>query len=227
MPDLLPRDDVTTWGPRQVPVPYATHWTGEDVTASRIVLRPDFAGIRYPDETPTDRDAHGVLWGRVRQDPGAGKPDFQALHPNRQRRTMEHRLCQVCAQPASHNRDGWLFLLNADHDHNGDTDTDTDRAGFEGALVTKPPLCLPCAQLATHHCPHLTRPTAIRSRRPRVWGVFGTLYTLTPAARLQPHHDLHLPYTHPALPWFLASQLVTELKRCTTVDLTTEFQALR
>ncbi|RMI45583.1 hypothetical protein [Streptomyces triticirhizae] len=75
-----------------------------------------------------------MLWGRVRQAPGTGKPNFQALHPNRQRHTMEHRLCQVCAQPASHNRDGWLFLVNT---HDGDDNGHTDRTSYEGALVTR------------------------------------------------------------------------------------------
>ncbi|GAA3849882.1 hypothetical protein [Streptomyces sedi] len=223
MPDLLVPESVATWGPRRVPVPYAAHWTGEKVTASRVVSRVDGAGIRYVDETAADRDAFGVLWGRLANAPGAGRPDFRSLHPARQRHTQAERLCQVCAKPASHNRDGWLFLVNEDeasHDAGGQHTT------HDGTLTTKPPVCLPCARLAVQHCPHLTHPLGVRARRPRIWGVFGTFYTPTPEGRLRPHHDHHLPYGHRALAWFLASQLVTELKRCTTVDLTAEFRAL-
>jgi hypothetical protein len=63
---------------------------------------------------------------------------------------------------------------------------------------------------------------AIRVRKPRVWGVFGGLFTLTPTGRLAPAPapaDDYLPYGHPAARWFLASQLVIELTRCTTERL--------
>ncbi|GAA3848001.1 hypothetical protein [Streptomyces sedi] len=142
--------------------------------------------------------------------------NFGAVHPVRQRRAQAERLCQVCGKTASHTRDGWLFLMN----HDGSND-------YEGVKSTKPPVCLRCAALATRHCPHLSRPVAVRSRRPRIWGVFGTLYTPTPGtSRLTAHVDEYLPYGHRASNWFLASQLVVALKRCTLVDLDAEFAVL-
>ncbi|KAB8169899.1 hypothetical protein FH609_006430 [Streptomyces sp. 3MP-14] len=77
------------------------------------------------------------------------------MHSARQRRAQAERLCQVCGERASHHRDGWLFLMN---------DDGSDR--YEGTKVTKPPVCLRCAALATRHCPHLTHPVGVRSRRP-------------------------------------------------------------
>lgn len=131
----------------------------------------------------------------------------------RQRRAQAERLCQVCGRTASHTRDGWLFLMN----HDGSND-------YEGAKSTKPPVCLRCAALATRHCPHLSRPVAVRSRRPKLWGAFGTLYTPTPGtSRLTPRVDEYLPYGHRASNSFLVSRLVVPLKRRTLVDLDTEF----
>ena len=72
----------------------------------------------------------------------------------------------------------------------------------------------------------MTRPIGVRSRRPKIWGVFGTLFGPTPNAQLEAHVDEYLPYGHRATEWFLASQLVVELKRCTVVNLDTEFAAL-
>ncbi|KAB8161808.1 hypothetical protein FH609_020290 [Streptomyces sp. 3MP-14] len=179
-----------------------------------MTIRSDLAGIRYRDETPADRDTFGVLWARVRQAPGEGRPNFPAMHPARQRQVQAERLCQVCGGTASHTRDGWLFLMNDDEDC------------YEGARVTKPPVCLPCAALAVRLCPHLTNPVGVRSRRPKIWGVFGTLFGPTPNAQLKVHEDDHLPYGHRASDWFLATQLVVQLKRCTVVDLDTELAAL-
>lgn len=122
-------------------------------------------------------------------------------------------LCQVCGAPAGRTARGWLFLLQrpASGEHAANWP--------EGALSAKPPVCPPCARLALRHCPHLTDPLAVRVRKPRVWGVFGGL--ITPAADgtlVQSPTDECLPYSHPAAPWFLASQLVVELRRCRAVQ---------
>ncbi len=211
--------EARTWGPRHLPVPYAAYWSGEGSYGRRVMMRPDGAGIWYPDETRADRDAFGVLWARVTDEPGQGRPEFSALHPARQRRAQAERLCQVCGKVASHTRDGWLFLMT------GDDEDDAD--AWEGSLSTKPPICLPCAALATRFCPHLAHPLGVRARRPKIWGAFGTLFIPTPDARIRAHpDDQYLPYGHRASRWFLASQLVVELKRCTVVDLETEFAAL-
>ncbi|MDT0345939.1 hypothetical protein [Streptomyces litchfieldiae] len=200
-----------TWGPNRLPVPYAAVWNTETpVVARALTIRADGMGLAYRDETPADRDRHGVLWARLRHSPGEGRPNFRALHPHRQRDTMLHKLCHVCGGPASRTPQGWLFLLQRP------TSTDQSPHWPEGLFSTKPPICEPCAILAARHCPHLTNPTAIRSRKPRTWGVFGAFYTPTPTggfASSPTNH--HLPYGHPASPWFVAYQLVIELTRCT------------
>ncbi|PJE95637.1 hypothetical protein CUT44_21960 [Streptomyces carminius] len=199
------------WGPKKVPVPYVAAWSAETVSvAGALTVRPGGAGLAYRDEVPGDRDRHGVLWARMSRSPGQGRPDFRKLHSHRQRRAMLGLLCQVCGGTADRTARGWLFALPR-------PDPERRSPGWpEGALSTKPPLCRPCAALAVRHCPHLADPVAIRVRKPRVWGVFGGLVTPAPDGRLtSASGDGHLPYGHRAAPWFLASQLVLELTRCT------------
>jgi hypothetical protein len=203
---------MLTWGSRALPVPHAVAWSAETVTARMLTVRCDGTGLCYRDEKPEDRDQQGVLWARVRQAPGEGRPDYRVMHSARQRRAMRALLCQVCGGPASRTSHGWLFLIP------GSTGADS----VEGCLCTKPPVCEPCAQLAVRHCPHLTDPVALRSRRPRVWGVLGDQYA--PAGQnggiAHIPTDGYLPYGHAtAARWFLASQLVLELTRCTRAPL--------
>ncbi|RKN46841.1 hypothetical protein D7294_01080 [Streptomyces hoynatensis] len=179
------------------------------VTDGALTVRADGRGLAYRDETPGDRDRHGVLWARVRPQPGSGRPDFRTMHPTRQRRAMLELLCQVCGRPADRNGRGWLFALR----HPG---PDEDIPGWpEGLLCSKPPVCAPCAHLAARHCPHLGEPAFVRVRKPRVWGVFGGFFTPRPQGGLSASEDDHVPYGHPATHWFLANQLVLELTRTT------------
>ncbi|MGK5533712.1 hypothetical protein [Streptomyces sp. URMC 129] len=213
-----------SWGPNKLPVPFAAAWSEEKPTVRRsLTVRPDGTGLAYVDETPADRDAHGVLWARLRNAPGEGRPDFRKLHSQRQRHAMLRKLCQVCGGPASRTGQGWLFLLQR---HGSADEQSADWP--EGALSAKPPICRSCAALAVRHCPHLTEPLVIRSRKPRVWGVFGGFIGPSPDGRLisSPTDDC-LPYGDPASPWFLASQLLIELTRCTETDLDTELAADR
>ncbi|GAA2135152.1 hypothetical protein [Streptomyces synnematoformans] len=160
-------------------------------------------------ERTLDRDRHGVLWARLAEAPGVGRPDFRSLHSHRQRRAMLGMLCQVCGAPAGRTARGWLFLLQLP----GPGEPPAHWPG--GGLSAKPPVCVPCARLALRHCPRLTDPLAVRVRKPRVWGVFGGLITPDAGGTLvQSPTDEHLPYGHPATRWFLASQLVVELRRC-------------
>ncbi|WP_143659508.1 hypothetical protein [Streptomyces sp. MP131-18] len=174
-----------------------------------LTVRADRSGLAYRDETPGDRDGRSVLWARIGRAPGKGRPDFRALHSDRQRHTMLNKLCQVCGGQASRTAKGWLFLLQRPDDMAGSPDWP------EGTLCTKPPVCRPCAALAVRHCPHLTDPVTVRFRKPRTWGVFGGFFSPTPAGGLASHPDSCLPYGDPYAPWFLASQLVVELTRCT------------
>jgi hypothetical protein len=127
-------------------------------------------------------------------------------------------LCQVCGGPASRTAQEWLYLIAA-----------ADAAEVvEGMHSMKPPVCLPCAGLALLHCPHLsdtTAPLAVRVRRPRARAVYGDFYLPDATGRLTRAGGGLLPYTHRHRAWFLASQLVAELRRCTVVDLATELAA--
>jgi hypothetical protein len=202
---------LPTWGSRDLPVPYAAPWTGETFNARTLTIRADGSRLCYRDEKPADRDQHGVLWARRRQAPGDGRPKFGAMHPVRQRRAMRALLCQVCGSPASRTSRGWLFVMPG-----------SPGSDVEGSLCTKPPICEPCAQLALRHCPHLTDSLAVRVRKPRIWGVLGDQYAPAGPEGGITHipTDGYLPYGQ-ATParWFLASQLVLELTRCTRVAI--------
>lgn len=198
----------------KLPVPHAVMWSGEITTQRGLTVRPDGSGLCYQDETRADRDKHGVLWARVHQAPGEGRPNYRALHSVRQRRAMHGMLCQVCGGPASRTSRGWLFLLQRSDAPQDGTDWP------EGSLSTKPPICEPCAGLALRFCPHLTDPIAVRSRKPTVWGVYGDFYLPNGGKLACLPSDGHMPYGHPrAARWFLASHLVIELTRCTRVEL--------
>ncbi|ARQ69862.1 hypothetical protein [Streptomyces marincola] len=198
-----------TWGPHQLPVPHAAAWSAErTAVAGALTVRADGAGLAYRDERPGDRDGQGVLWARIGQAQGQGRPNFRALHSGRQRGAMLDKLCQVCGGQASRTGRGWLFLLQRPAPPEA-------RDWPEGLLCTKPPVCRPCAALAMRHCPHLSDPVVVRSRKPRTWGVFGGFFTPAPDGGLAPHADSALPYGDARAPWFLASQLVVELTRCT------------
>ncbi|WP_328915484.1 MULTISPECIES: hypothetical protein [unclassified Streptomyces] len=200
-----------SWGPRNVPVPYAAAWSGEKATVGgALTVRPDGSGLAYRDETPADRDRNGVLWARMTDSPGAGRPNYRMMHAHRQRHAMLHLLCQVCGGPADRTSRGVLFLLPRP-----DPAEQAQPDWPEGGLCSKPPVCRPCAALALRHCPHLTDPLFVRSRKPRVWGAFGGFYVPGPGGSLTPTPDDHLPYGHPGTPWFLASQLLLQLTRCT------------
>jgi hypothetical protein len=197
--------DALTWGPRGLPVPHAASWSGEEVDVRGLFFGAK--GLAYRDERPADRDRHGVLWARVPEQRGAGKPNFGAMHPMRQRAAMLGMRCQVCGGPADRTSKGWLFVLPSREA--------VERDG--GMLVSKPPLCVPCAHLALRWCPHLGDSVALRSRKPRVWGVTGEL--LHPKGRLP--GAATLPYGEHTVRWVLATQVVLELTRCTLTSLPT------
>jgi hypothetical protein len=203
-----------TWGPKGLPVPFAVAWSGEATSVAGLCVRR--GRLAYEDEVAQDRDRHGILWARVPDRPGAGRPDYRAMHTVRQRAAVLGLRCQVCGGPADRTSRGWLFLLPA-HEQDApasEPNSRTPHGDSEGLLTTKPPICLPCADLAVRHCPHLRRPALVRSRKPRVWGVFGGFCTPGADGSLIASEDAYLPYGSPGAPWFLASQAVLELTRC-------------
>jgi hypothetical protein len=204
------------WGPKKLPVPFAAAWSREQPDISRLIARPFGAGLAYSDERPEDRDEHGVLWARIPSAPGSGRPVFEAMHSVRQREALLHRLCQVCGEPAERNEQGWLFLSQYTR-----LTREMGDAADQG-FTSKPPICPPCARLAVELCPHLTDPVVIRSANPRVWGVSGGFYIPNHDAKAIPYPaDENLPYRQrPDLEkWFLASQLVVHLTKCTPATL--------
>lgn len=148
-----------------VPVPYIAAWSAEiedgrhDATLTvRTNLADGAARLIYTDESPADRDRHGVLWHRVAWNPGQGRALFAQVHTARQRRTMARALCQVCAQPA----EVWMTsaALWAEH---------TERHGATSPYATfDPPVCRPCAVVAATSCPHL-RSRGFVFLAPRTW----------------------------------------------------------
>lgn len=209
-------------------VPYITARQGEEADwLSNLRLRPGGKGLFYLDEGPGDRDERGVLWARCSQsrlgNAIVGRPRWRDVHPSRQRECMEELRCQVCVRQSSRTTLGYLFLAA----HQADRPAD----GWEGYLTAQPPLCLEHAKVAVEQCGHLVRDgaVALRVRVPRLYGVIGTLYRTGPDGRPEPVEfdgesaSTPLPYRQRRLtPWFLASQLVRELRDVTVVDLDEE-----
>ncbi|MGW0778305.1 hypothetical protein ACWD01_32810 [Streptomyces sp. NPDC002835] len=199
-------------------VPYITAREGEDGELL-AALRASFGGdgrsrLGYWNETVEDRGPRGELWGRCSQNLGPdrlpqGRPSWRMVHPTRQRETMMKLLCQVCIGPTKVG-DAHLFL-----------DTARLTQPNKPILTAHPPVCPTHAQAAVEQCPNLRRGhTVLLVQRAPLYGVIGTPYQWS-AGGLQalPGDDEPLPFTSPMLPWFLASQLVREIRDYTVVDL--------
>ncbi|ORT61931.1 hypothetical protein [Streptomyces sp. CB03238] len=209
-------------------VPYITARHGEEADSlSNLSLRPGGKGLFYLNEGPGDRDERGVLWARCSQsrygNEITGRPRWRDVHPSRQRECMEDLRCQVCVQQPSRTAQGYLFLATQQDDRPTDS--------WEGHLTAQPPLCLEHAKAAVEQCGHLVRAgaVALRVRVPRLYGVIGVLYRTGSDGRPETvEFDgesacTPLPYRNRRLtPWFLASQLVRELRGVTVVDLEEE-----
>ncbi|MEU2874151.1 hypothetical protein ABZ769_33985 [Streptomyces olivoreticuli] len=209
-------------------IPYITTRKGErDEAASRLGVLPH-AGLSYVNEGPGDRDSRGVLWARCSQSRDTagrltGVPLFREVHPARQRECMTSLRCQICVQQASRTDAGYLFLQSRHPE-------DPKEPGWpEGTLTAQPPLCLKHGVLSGEECVHLASAgfIALRSRRPRLYGVTGTRYRLNGTFSLEPVTDEHVtvPYGDPTAAMFLASQLVRRLGDVTVVDLAAEWEA--
>lgn len=174
-----------------------------------VVFRRGRRGIAYVDERSFDRDEYGILWARMPSQPGRGRAEFGKVHSLRQRLCMATLRCQVCGGPADRNRNGVLWLIDA-------------QAGelVPGAEDTAhPPVCRTCARRSTHACPHLRgRYVAVRVTSFAPYGVRGALYC---AGRDKPYvfDAATVPLGDPRLPWIRASQLLMTLQEFTVVDL--------
>ncbi|MEV6055218.1 hypothetical protein [Streptomyces sp. NPDC052107] len=200
-------------------VPYITSREGEhpDLLLSlRGTHGPDGRlQLGYWDELREDRDLRGVLWGRCSQTIGAddlpsGRPQWRMVHPSRQRECMEQLRCQVCAQSAR-TRHGIIFLA-------GPGEVQPEQAVVRTA---QPPVCLKHARPAAEQCPHLCgRPTVFLVQSAPLYGVIGTPYQYgNGGLQALPATDQPLPYGHPGLRWYLASQMVRRLRAYTVITL--------
>lgn len=203
-------------------IPYITAREGEEAD-SALTLRARFGydgvpQLAYWDEGPGDRDPHGVLWARCSQSIGPdrlpqGAPQWRLVHPSRQRETMMKLLCQLCVGPTRNADGGRLFLESA---------SAADLSPGAPVRTAQPPVCLQHARLAVTRCPRLARGgyVALMTRKCPLFGVIGTPYEYGPdGLEALPGNDRPLPYGDPRLRWFLASQLVRELRDYAVVDL--------
>ncbi|MGI5526820.1 hypothetical protein ACQEVX_05135 [Streptomyces syringium] len=183
--------------------PFIARTTGEPFPDLGDVISCD-GRVAYGDETPADRDTHGVLWARQAHRPDEGLPLFGKIHSARQRHAMLHLLCQVCGQEPDENADGLLWLLPTLPGQPPDDDGD-------GIITTYPPVCWPCADLALRQCPPLRRAhAALRVQDVQVHGVSGAAYTLTgPTATFRAAVDCI--YGSPALATVVATQQLLRL----------------
>ncbi|WP_252126603.1 hypothetical protein [Streptomyces sp. MBT84] len=123
---------------------------------------------------------------------------------------MQQLRCQVCAHSAR-TRHGIIFLAGP------------DEARPQEAVVrtAQPPVCLRHARTAAEQCPHLDgRPTVFLAQSAPLYGVIGTPYQYSDdGLQAISATDEALPYGHPDLRWFLASQMVRRLRAYTVITL--------
>ncbi|QNP70219.1 hypothetical protein IAG44_12675 [Streptomyces roseirectus] len=171
--------------------------------------------LAYRTELPGDRDLQDVLWARCPQRRGpdglpTGDPQWRDVHPARQRECMQRLLCQVCAQPARTPK-GFVFLIAPGELKPGETTL----------LTAQPPVCRRHTRTAAALCPYLREdPTVLLVPAPRLHGVVGALYEPAgPRIRPAPVDLGSLPYGHPFLRWYLASQMVRRLHSFEVIEL--------
>lgn len=198
-------------------IPFVTQREGEDAAPDNLILLPHTDGrlhLHYLDEDPRDRDPRGVLWARCSFNPldlhgqPTGRPQWKLMHPYRQLMCMQALHCQICAQPARTPL-GLIFLAGP-HDQD---------PGAAQVLTNQPPVCARHARTAARLCPHLQGgPTVYLAQSAPLYGVTGTLYGLDPHG-VQPvaQPGPPLPYGHPDMTCFLASQQIRRLTSFRTV----------
>jgi hypothetical protein len=199
-------------------VPFITQRAGEEAAPDNLTIVPYASGplLRYRDEDPKDRPLRGVLWARCAFNPPdekgmpTGEPRWKNIHPYRQMLTMQHLHCQICTQPAR-TALGYPFFLPRGH---------TPTPAPAVIRTNQPPVCAKHLRAAATLCPHV-EPVVHLARGAPLYGVHGTLYGLNKNNQVhviaQP--DDALPFAHPNLPTFLASQLIRRLSHFTLIGL--------
>ncbi|WP_245962271.1 hypothetical protein [Streptomyces ardesiacus] len=183
---------------------------GEDAAPDNLMILKNHGRLRlhYLDEEPQDRDPRGVLWARCsfnaydENGMPTGKPLWKLMHPYRQMVTMQSMRCQVCTQPAR-TRLGFVFLAQA-------KDVDPEKTE---RLTNQPPVCARHIRTAAALCPHLEQPVALLTQSAPLYGALGTMYSMSgEGVKVVAQPDSPLPYGHPQMSTFLASQQVRRLK---------------
>ncbi|MFE5842057.1 hypothetical protein ACFQ7N_10460 [Streptomyces niveus] len=198
-------------------VPYIVPWSGEQPLPGKLVHRrgPGGLALGYADEIPGDR-FRDVLWVRMSGGLGMGRPAMPGVQPLRQRRCVNHFLCQVCGRPTERRDGRHLFLMHA--------------AGgvaiSEGERTQTPPVHGECAREAVRDCPHLREYAAALVEHAPVWGVAGIEYDPHTLAPRRPEgSDKRQPLTEVAyedrsrIVWTRAAREVISLHGITPVDL--------
>ncbi|MFC5958129.1 hypothetical protein ACFP51_27835 [Streptomyces pratens] len=210
---------MTAQGTVSALVPFVLQREGEEAAPDNLLLTTSGPGryqLRYADEDPRDRDLRGVLWARCSFNPvdagrrPTGKPQWRLIHPFRQRMTMQTLRCQVCAEPARTPL-GYVFLA-------GPGTVNPEQATV---LTNQPPVCARHIRAAAELCPHLAgEPMVFLTQNAPLYGVHGVIYGYGgQGVQIVARPDEPLPYSHPNLSTFLASQLVRRLSSFRHMDL--------
>ncbi|MFD4976621.1 hypothetical protein [Streptomyces sp. NPDC058424] len=207
-------------------IPYVIQREGEAAAPDNLLMTSVGAGryrLYYADEEPQDRDLRGTLWARCSFNPvdadqrPTGKPQWRLMHPYRQMMTMQAMRCQVCAGRARTPL-GFIFLA-------GPGAVNTEHVPV---LTNQPPVCARHVRAAVRLCPHLDgRPMVFLAQSAPLYGVHGVIYGYgDEGVHVVDQPDAPLPYGHPNLSTFLASQLVRRLGSFRVVDLDELLRAL-
>lgn len=211
LPFSPPREKTTRVHTSTQPglIPFVVQRKGEEAAPDNLVILSSAPGrhrLYYRDEDRRDRDLRGVLWARCSFNPvdgrkmPMGEPQWKLMHPYRQMVTMQAMRCQVCTDRAR-TRLGFIFLTGP-----GSMDP-----GNEPVLTNQPPVCPRHVRAAIKLCPHLG-PMVFLAQSAPLYGVRGTLYGVGEhGVEVVAQPDGPLPYGHPNLPTFLASQQVRRL----------------
>lgn len=218
-------------------VPYIQLRRGEqDVSEEALVLEPYRGGERlaYRDERDgVDRDFRGILYARVSQalDQSGwpvGFPDWELVHPGRQRECMEEMYYHVCRRDVwdSITGLGTLFVQAVS------SPARAEPGWPEGFVTCQPPVCVQHAANAAGLGPHipLGDRVALRARKLSWYGLLARPYRRHADApgqlRRAPTPDgtgeVLAPFTDPQASHVLGLQLAVILREVTVVDLKAE-----
>jgi hypothetical protein len=227
-------------GKKRSTVPYVTLRRDEEDYSEEQLVWQQYKGagrLAYRDEQDgVDRDYRGILYARVSESLDAsgwptGLPDWELVHPRRQRKCIEEFFCPVCRCEVddSVTADGPLFV-QAVNPHQR-----AEPAWPEGWVTCQPPVCVQHAANAPGLGPHIppSDRVALRARTVRWAGLLGTPYRRNPSAPDQVQRaptpdgtgEVLLPFDDPRIPHVLGLQLALVLRDVTVVDLDAETAA--